>query len=107
MGGIQPEVWGVDIIELKLEGQILTFRKKKAGTIYLYFVSKNNGTHKFSTILREHNRAVYTFQKKIKELFFSYQERPFIFSFKDTISAPKKCKYNINAFNASDSSSMS
>jgi len=35
-----------------------------AKTKYLYFVSKNNGTHKFSATLREHNQAVYTFQKK-------------------------------------------
>lgn len=30
---------------------------------YLYFVSKNNGTHYFSTTLSEHNRAVYKYQK--------------------------------------------
>lgn len=30
---------------------------------YLFFVSKNNGTHKFSKTLREHNRAVHTYQK--------------------------------------------
>ena len=35
-----------------------------AETDYLYFVSKNNGTHQFSATLREHNQAVYTFQKK-------------------------------------------
>ncbi len=32
---------------------------------YLYFVSKNNGTHYFSKSLREHNRAVDKFQKGI------------------------------------------
>ena len=31
---------------------------------YLYFVSKNNGTHHFSATLEEHNRAVTTYQKK-------------------------------------------
>ncbi len=31
---------------------------------YLYFVSKNNGTHHFSATLAEHNRAVDTYQKK-------------------------------------------
>jgi UPF0755 protein len=31
---------------------------------YLYFVSKNNGTHHFSTTLEEHNRAVNRYQKK-------------------------------------------
>lgn len=31
---------------------------------YLYFVSKNNGTHHFSTTLGEHNRAVDRYQKK-------------------------------------------
>ena len=31
---------------------------------YLYFVSKNNGTHHFSTTLEDHNRAVDTYQKK-------------------------------------------
>ena len=30
---------------------------------YLYFVSKNDGTHWFSETIREHNRAVKTFQK--------------------------------------------
>ena len=31
---------------------------------YLYFVSKNDGTHHFSTTLEEHNRAVLRYQKK-------------------------------------------
>jgi len=31
---------------------------------YLYFVSMNNGTHKFSRTLVEHNRAVYEYQIK-------------------------------------------
>jgi UPF0755 protein len=35
-----------------------------AETDYLYFVSKNNGVHQFSATLREHNQAVYTYQKK-------------------------------------------
>jgi UPF0755 protein len=30
---------------------------------YLYFVSKNDGTHHFSSTLSEHNRAVYKYQK--------------------------------------------
>ena len=30
---------------------------------YLYFVSKNDGTHFFSTNLREHNKAVLRFQR--------------------------------------------
>ncbi len=34
-----------------------------AKTNYLYFVSRNNGTHKFSTTLKEHNRAVELYQK--------------------------------------------
>lgn len=34
---------------------------------YLYFVSKNDGTHQFSTSLREHNRAVYKYQKARKK----------------------------------------
>ena len=33
---------------------------------YLYFVSKNDGTHYFSFSLREHNRAVQKYQKSIK-----------------------------------------
>jgi len=33
-------------------------------THYLYFVSKNDGTHHFSRTLAEHNRAVKTYQKK-------------------------------------------
>jgi UPF0755 protein len=32
-------------------------------TEYLYFVSKNDGSHYFSKDLKEHNRAVYTYQK--------------------------------------------
>jgi len=35
-----------------------------ARTDYLYFVSKNDGTHHFSRTLAEHNRAVKTYQKK-------------------------------------------
>lgn len=35
-----------------------------AETDYLFFVSKNDGSHYFSRNLREHNRAVYTYQKK-------------------------------------------
>jgi len=31
---------------------------------YLYFVSKNDGTHYFSKTLREHNRAVNTYQRR-------------------------------------------
>jgi len=31
---------------------------------YLYFVSKNDGTHHFSATLKEHNRAVNRYQKK-------------------------------------------
>tara|TARA_B100000315_G_scaffold251112_1_gene285333 strand:+ start:3719 stop:4702 length:984 start_codon:yes stop_codon:yes gene_type:complete len=31
---------------------------------YLYFVSKNDGTHHFSTTLAEHSRAVYQYQKR-------------------------------------------
>ena len=31
---------------------------------YLYFVSKNDGTHQFSATLDEHNRAVDLYQKK-------------------------------------------
>ncbi len=31
---------------------------------YLYFVSRNNGSHYFSSTLKEHNRAVNRFQKK-------------------------------------------
>ncbi|MCX5906591.1 MAG: endolytic transglycosylase MltG [Deltaproteobacteria bacterium] len=33
---------------------------------YLYFVSKNDKTHYFSTTLEEHNRAVNRYQRKIK-----------------------------------------
>jgi UPF0755 protein len=33
-------------------------------TDYLYFVSKNDGSHHFSKTLSEHNRAVQTYQKK-------------------------------------------
>lgn len=33
-----------------------------AETRHLYFVSRNDGTHHFSTTLREHNRAVEKYQ---------------------------------------------
>ena len=33
---------------------------------YLYFVSRNDGTHKFSVTLKEHNRAVLRYQKGLK-----------------------------------------
>ncbi len=33
---------------------------------YLYFVSQNDGTHYFSKSLKEHNRAVYRYKKKLK-----------------------------------------
>ncbi len=35
-----------------------------ARTDYLYFVSKNDGTHHFSKTLKEHNRAVRIYQKR-------------------------------------------
>jgi UPF0755 protein len=35
-----------------------------ASVPYLYFVSRNNGSHVFSSTLAEHNRYVYEFQKK-------------------------------------------
>jgi UPF0755 protein len=35
-----------------------------AETDYLYFVSKNDGTHYFSSSLEEHNRAVWKYQKR-------------------------------------------
>ena len=34
---------------------------------YLYFVSKNDGTHHFSTTLQEHNWAVAKYQRKTKK----------------------------------------
>jgi UPF0755 protein len=37
-----------------------------AQTDYLYFVSKNDGSHQFSKTLREHNQAVNAFQKKAR-----------------------------------------
>ncbi|HDZ90479.1 MAG TPA: endolytic transglycosylase MltG [Deltaproteobacteria bacterium] len=37
-----------------------------ADTDYLYFVSKNDGSHHFSKTLSEHNRAVRTYQKKAR-----------------------------------------
>jgi len=36
-----------------------------AQTDYLYFVSKNDGTHHFSKTLDEHNRAVNAYQRKV------------------------------------------
>ncbi len=40
---------------------------KPAEGKYLYFVSKNDGTHYFSTSLKEHNRAVRKYQKSKKK----------------------------------------
>ncbi|MDX1814934.1 MAG: endolytic transglycosylase MltG [Thermodesulfobacteriota bacterium] len=37
-----------------------------AGTDYLYFVSRNDGSHQFSRTLQEHNRAVAVYQKRKK-----------------------------------------
>ncbi len=37
---------------------------KPVKTDYLYFVSKNDGSHHFSSTLNEHNRAVYKYQKR-------------------------------------------
>jgi UPF0755 protein len=34
---------------------------------YLFFVSKNDGTHHFSITLNEHNQAVYKYQKKLRK----------------------------------------
>ncbi|MEW6094992.1 MAG: endolytic transglycosylase MltG [bacterium] len=39
-----------------------------AAVDYLYFVSMNNGTHKFSTTLKEHNGAVLKYQKYHRQL---------------------------------------
>jgi UPF0755 protein len=37
---------------------------RPADVPYLYFVSKNDGSHQFSRTLEEHNRAVFLYQKK-------------------------------------------
>ncbi|HDL98457.1 MAG TPA: aminodeoxychorismate lyase, partial [Desulfobacteraceae bacterium] len=37
---------------------------KPADSPDLYFVSRNDGTHYFSTTLKEHNRAVFKYQKQ-------------------------------------------
>ena len=39
-----------------------------AETDYLYFVSKNDGSHYFSTTLSEHNRAVVKYQKRRRSI---------------------------------------
>jgi UPF0755 protein len=38
-----------------------------ADTAYLYFVSKNDGTHRFSSTLKEHNQAVEQYQKRCRK----------------------------------------
>ncbi|MGH7208320.1 MAG: endolytic transglycosylase MltG, partial [Nitrospiraceae bacterium] len=35
-----------------------------APTTFLYFVSRNDGTHMFSSTLEEHNRAVNKYQRR-------------------------------------------
>jgi UPF0755 protein len=37
-----------------------------ASVEYLFFVSRNDGTHQFSRSLREHNKAVNQFQRRSK-----------------------------------------
>jgi UPF0755 protein len=39
---------------------------KPASVSYLYFVSRNDGTHVFSSTLEAHNQAVDVYQRKIK-----------------------------------------
>ncbi len=39
-----------------------------AETDYLYFVAKNDGTHYFSANLSEHNKAVYRYQKRRRNI---------------------------------------
>jgi len=39
-----------------------------AETDYLYFVAKNDGSHHFSTTLSEHNKAVYRYQKRNRNI---------------------------------------
>ena len=46
-----------------------------AGTSYLYFVARNDGSHYFSKTLREHNRAVAFYQKGEKNGFTDRQKR--------------------------------
>lgn len=47
-----------------------------ANVSYLYFVSRNNGTHVFSNTLKEHNRAVNKFQKDRRMRLKMAKERP-------------------------------
>ncbi len=47
-----------------------------ANVSYLYFVSRNNGTHHFSNTLKEHNRAVDKFQKNKRMRMKMAKEKP-------------------------------
>ncbi len=47
-----------------------------ANVSYLYFVSRNNGTHVFSNTLKEHNRAVNKFQKDRRMRLKMAKEKP-------------------------------
>ena len=40
---------------------------RPADVKYLYFVARNDGTHKFSTTYKEHQRAVREYQKRLSE----------------------------------------
>ncbi len=48
---------------------------RPAESDYLYFVSRNDGSHYFSKTLKEHNRAVYYYQKGIGKGFRDEQKR--------------------------------
>jgi UPF0755 protein len=48
---------------------------RPAKTDYLFFVARNDGSHYFSTSLREHNRAVDYYQKGINNGFRDKQRR--------------------------------
>ena len=60
--------------DLRLE--LRTLETVPADVPYLYFVSRNDGSHAFATTLTEHNRNVEIFQKRYWRERWAAEHRP-------------------------------